>query len=698
MVTKLPTKPHHRIVGAAVVCICAAVLAVLWFGWSKVQPRILKSRLEAQWTSIDATQRALAGKTDLKDWSAGVFIGSEVLGTVLQRLVGYRVEYVPTDGLLGGTTVEVRSLGLVPALGHASVNVELVARNADMELDLSLHGTLSYLGVERAQGADVNDTVLARFRVEPTDVAPSARIGPLQFRTLGLWQKLAPDLAVALANPRLFEVLVPMQDRFKFDLGIDTRSTEVVNKDTKASITYQVSMPSTVIEERISYAAPIFRPEGVWLLARETSDGQGVVAASKPTAVDPDSLAASIQEQQGRLDATTRSFTGKADTAAVWVSPALLTTLASRLASLPESARRITINSHGRDGRLAETKWHDDLLGDGGAFVELVDGESASATVQLGQPEISWSSAGLRFVMPATATLKANLHFHFDPLIGGGMGTSAGVEGSGSGVVNVSAQPAILSGADGLKVAAMDTHLSCDAIRTTVTTDGVLKVDLGWIRVPKVGAKVVLPIGRHQTGALALFDNRPIFVEMPADDPRGETDTAKRDARVKKNPWAVVPPVRALKVQLVPESLVADESGIRGGVTFTAAPIKVDGSAEALKQAKKGVEKEAGLVAERSAALLKQQRPVQACTGDPEFAVLLGPVEFGSNNDIVKFAVNAWNDITKGPGPNNELVKAVNAAKKAAEDLGQAIGKVLPQVSTGGSHGGLGVTIGSWKF
>jgi len=50
---------------------------------------------------------------------------------------------------------------------------------------------------------------------------------------------------------------------------------------------------------------------------------------------------------------------------------------------------------------------------------------------------------------------------------------------------------------------------------------------------------------------------------------------------------------------------------------------------------------------------------------------------FGPNNTIVKYYTNMWNDLTKGPGPNNEVVKVVNAVGKGIEHLGQEAGKEL---------------------
>lgn len=50
---------------------------------------------------------------------------------------------------------------------------------------------------------------------------------------------------------------------------------------------------------------------------------------------------------------------------------------------------------------------------------------------------------------------------------------------------------------------------------------------------------------------------------------------------------------------------------------------------------------------------------------------------FGPDNTIIKFYTGMWNDLTKGPGPNNEVVKAVNVIGKGVEHLGQEAGKEL---------------------
>ena len=255
----------------------------------------------------------------------------------------------------------------------------------------------------------------------------------------------------------------------------------------------------------------------------------------------------------------------------------------------------------------------------------------------------------------------------------------------------MSGVPSLISDESGLKLASLDTHLSCDVLKSAVTTDGVMKVDLGWISVPKLGAKFLIPIGSHQMGALSLLDNRPIFVETPSDDPRLLQDPSARATRIKQSPWALLSPVPALKVRVVPEKLQADLSGIRAFVSLKAERLSMDRTPEAVLKAREAVAAEAKVVAQRASELLKAQKAVADCAPDTEVAVLFGPIEIGPNNEVVKFAKNAWHDITKGPGPSNELRKAVEA-------LGNALPKLPDVTIRHHDSGGLGVQIGGWKF
>jgi len=656
----------------AISAFAAIVFAVLWFGWERSKPLTLKNRLAAEWQSLDATDRALAGRTALSAWSGGVFLGSQTMATILNTVVGSKVEYIPEKGWLTGTTVTVNSLEFKPMLGHAIAQVGLVARKGDLEIGLDLLGSLSYLGAARTASSDGDPRVLVTFRIDPLELKPSARFGPLQVSLNEFWNALLPDLAVAFSDPKVFNVPVVLQDTFKLKLSLDESSKDVVNKKTGATISYTTKLTGATLEERISYAAPVFRPEGIWLLARRSEGGQDeVLPRPAPTETELPGL---VETLRARVANQTSTLTGDARTASVWVSSSVLTSLVNRLGEIPDQDRKVTIQTTDRSGRLAEDKWRDDLLGEGGVYAELAGPAGASATLQLGKPNVTWGPTNVRFTMPATAKMKASMHFHFDPLIGGGVGTTIGMEGEGGGAIEATAEPIVLSDPSGLRVAALDTRLACGNLEAVTTTDGVLKIDLGWIKVPKVGAKVKLPLGRSQFGALKLWDNGPVFVPTPSVDPRvDEEDLGKRQALIKKNSWAFIPKSGGIKAKIVPESIVMDASGMRATVSFALETLALGFSKDDQASARKVIAAEANEIAKRSADLLSERRPAKECNGEIEVEVLLGPIEIGSQNEIVKFARNAWSDLTKGPGPNNDLRKAVEAAGGAAKQAANQV-------------------------
>lgn len=651
---------------------------------------LLKPRLEAQWQSIDVTNRAMAGRTTLAAWSGGAFVGASALGAALSQLDGYQLEYVPTDGWLAGTSIQVQSIQLTPDIGYAGAEIILRATRGKAAIDLKVSAIVSYMGVSRADGKSGEDTVQAQFRLDPLEISTKTTLGPFEFQLKDFWSRLAPDLAVAFADPNLFNVTLPLKDRFKLMLGIDRTATETVDKKTGATITYRVTMPPTTIEEKISYAAPIFRPEGIWLLGRSAEEGQDVVQPAQPPALAQRDLAAEIGKMQTSLAASTSAFTGDTDTVSVWINQSILVKAVADFSGIPDSGRQINVQTTAYTGHLDEEKWSDKFLGDGGYYAELASADGGHVMLQIGKPTSGWDGGALVAALPLHASINAAVAVHFDPLIGGGVGTSIGLVGSGDGTIKAAFLPSVLTSQDAA-VAVLKTKLSCDAVSASIASDGKLKIDLGWISVPSIGAKMVMPIGRNQIGAAALFDNKPIFVELPASDPRTEADLAKRQAMIAKSPWAKVPPVPAITVRVVPRSITGTQAGYTIVAAIEAQPLAIERTPAALSIAKAAVEKEAEELDVKVDNLLKSQQPEPTCTGDTTIAVLLGPVEIGPNNEVVKWARNSWSDLTHGPGPSNDLVKAKAAAERA-------LAPVTPYIAIGKHNGGLGVQIGRVKF
>jgi hypothetical protein len=89
----------------------------------------------------------------------------------------------------------------------------------------------------------------------------------------------------------------------------------------------------------------------------------------------------------------------------------------------------------------------------------------------------------------------------------------------------------------------------------------------------------------------------------------------------------------------------------------------------------------------------------QPCPDLPGIRIEVGDLEIGPNGEIMKFIRNAWNDITKGPGKNNEVVKLLGriqagagkydeATKKVANDIGDLAKRAFPTDSGVGHAAG----------
>jgi hypothetical protein len=659
-----------------------------------------KARLEAQWKALDLTSKVIQAGSKPSDWSGGVFIGANAFDLVLNQLEGYSLEYVgPEADYLSGTEVVLRSLDLTFNPGDIDAELDLEATKGKLSLSLHAAGKVSFQGVQ-----DVEGKPFARFRLEPVELRPAAKIGFFKFSLKRFWSRLGPSIAVALADPAIFEVKVPLMDRLAYDLEVATEGTTVVNKTTGATISYVASMPKTRIEQGVTYAGPVITPKGVWVLAKLSESGQLPLVADSPPA---DNLKQAVDKLRADVEKAARPFENPSEEVGILVGNDVLAEIGEKFKALPSENRHVTIQTTAHTGRLAEKKWRDDILGDGGAYAEMAG--RAEAGIQLGVPSFAVSGEERRFSLPVSANVSAPIHVHVDPLIGGGAGTTIGFVGSGEGKISATLTPKVLQVPGENGVAAMGVVLSCDALLAEAKTDGKLKVDFGWISVPSIGGLFETPLGKTQLGALKLFDSSPTLIEAFAYDPRREEDAAKRAKMIETNPWAVIPPAAAIVVRANPSSLTWDADALFAAASFQIEPQMLDGSAEALAAAKMRIADEAATVAKASAQAIKDQLPAAECQGDTKVSVILGDVVIGENNEIVKWARNGWNDLTKGPGPNNELRKLVENAGGAVEQLGQQAGealehlgneagKILPPISIGGGHGGLGVSIGGVKF
>lgn len=586
---------------------------------------ILKKRTQARWQALELTRRSLNEAPVPAGWDAGVFVSTKLLGEVVGQLRGLRLENT-SPGLLSGARVDVVDIRVQSSVGSAHAELKLRAAKGDLSIDLHVAAAAAFQRVDRPGG---DKDAVAYFRIEPLTIEPTVELGWFNFGLRGFWARLVPELASLLADPKVFEVGVPLRDSFSLTFGVKETRTEPVN-DRGATITYEASMPESVVEQRISYSAPVFTKDGFWIFGRLNEKGQAVLKPAEPQNLTDEQLRLESAQMEREISAKLAALPeGRADLQ-VYLGQEVFRALARKIAQLPADHLRLTIVTRAATGFLAGRERRHAVLLDVAANAELADATKGRATVQLQPPAVSWNDGKLVVVLEAGLDAYAPIKVHIDPPIGGGIGTSVGIVGNGQGRIVVAATPAIMS-SKGLQMAVLDARMGCELVRADLRTDGVFKTDFGWTKVPSIGGRLDIPIGREAATPRLLFAKRPQFVRLPI------TDLST------KAPWVVRPSVLGAIVNIEPKTALGDAAGyfFAANVVVTPAPAPEQGAA--WKTSADDVERRTEATAKQNESAAKEAlegiKYESKCDLKPKFALLLGDLEFGENNEIVKFLV-----------------------------------------------------------
>ncbi|MBC9883064.1 hypothetical protein G8O24_37870 [Bradyrhizobium sp. INPA01-394B] len=573
-----------------------------------------KARLASSWRSLDLTSRTLTAGPVPAAWDAGLFLDVGTLETSLGQIVGLKLRR-SGQGLLAGTSVTVEGMRLKPDAGSLEAELDLAAEKAGFSLPLKVAANVTFQGVSK--GSDGTSS-LVTLRIEPTGISPHSDGSLLDIAKRSFLTAVIPDLLVLFADPHLFEARIPLPDHVEVPLGLEKTQTIPVNGGS-GSVTIQTSMAKGSVAQDISYGGVVFGRKGVWLLGR-LAEG----AASDRVADEPP---ASLAELRSRVEALRASVTAELDRsktpsgAGVHVGKSALLALTDKIRKLDPSLRRVTFKTVGKNGNLAGKRQDLGILGNLGIQASLLDAGAGSGGVGIEFGQATWSQKSLMLPLDATLDAEAKIQLNVDMIASGVVRTSVGLVGHGSGSMTAIAQP-VVTGSGDRKVAAIEFPGSCSALQADVKTDGVLKGDLGWMKVPSIGGRISSSLG--PIPPVLVLDGRPHLVRVAA-----------------KNfgDWSVEAPHSALAVAFAPEAFAASDDGIDLVVRLRVAPVVADGprpdADEALDRAAR-TETEQVSAATKDALAQLAPAPCPASSG---FALLLGDLVFGSNNEIVRLLV-----------------------------------------------------------
>ena len=339
----------------------------------------------------------------------------------------------------------------------------------------------------------------------------------------------------------------------------------------------------------------------------------------------------------------------------------------------------ISIQGKSISGRLFDKKWRDDILGEGGFFAEIQDASRIQGQADLAKPSVVLEpERGPTLSLPVSASFSAPVHVHFDPLIGGGIGTVIGMQGSAGTTLRAWFATTRFP-FEGRTIAVAGPVMSCALLDIDARTDGRLKIGDGVATVPQIGAKVGVLVGSNPL-APSLIAGTPISMTILPPDKQAERSSAR---------LSVVDGLFA-SFSLNDFSAQLGAEGYRIASSFDVAL----GNEPFPPPSPEDVERLRKAAIDQWNATMRQP-----CPDLPAIRIEVGDLEIGPNGEILKFLKNAWNDITKGPGKNNEVVKLLGriqaaagsydeATKKAANDVGAMARRAFPTDSGVGHAAG----------
>ncbi len=623
---------------------------------------ILRNGWKSRWKALDVTLKAVDEGNTAGGWDVSAGINREAIATLLSSVVGSRLVHTG-KGLLKGTEVSIGEIALVPSLASLDALVKIQARKGPITLELMMEGAILVSRIEYDRDEENKEIARVVLRLEPLKVQPLAKIGKLSVKANRFWSKLAPDLAKTLLNPEIFETEIVIPAEFAIKTGInEVRSTETGHD---AVLTYQVSMEKVELKSAVSYAAPVYSGNAIWLMGKlRTEDASDIIPDAVPR-VNEVELRLAVQEQyellQTKLSPELVAF-GTADKIprlTLRVQDRLFEDLTGKLASLTPQQRRLSFNLTRSTGHLTLEKWRDKILGEGGikTYVRNCEG-CAQATVNLGELSINRKNGTLGLSLPVNASGSLAVGLHIDPLVGGGVGTSVGIDVNtrNTQILDINATPLLINDAQRRGSAVLVWKAACRKLDITALTDGKVKVGGFSTNVTKIGARIKVPMQPDVLEPILLFNAKLELILFPKPNPVGKSRRA-RD-------WRIVSSNVGATITLTPRQFVTNSTAfyVDADLQVDATPRpKDDLSGEAsvpiVEQLKNEYMSQRSQVAAATQAAIKAHARKSTCDTKLEIAVLVGDFEFGPNHELIKFLKNAWSDLKNGPGPNNEVVK-----------------------------------------
>ena len=595
------------------VIIAIALFAAIGVGWLALQhSNFERDRTISEWRSLSETENLLKQKPIPEAWPAGVFVSEQGLNTTLESLKDAQIAYDPEFKADEDTVVNLRSVTVDfrPGFAWAFLRLEAYSKKRDLTVKFDGQASLVFKGIEEGE----NGNGQAVFAISLLKLDPEFGWGWFNFKLRGYASDLV-ETGLMLKFTEAFNMKLPFKNTFTYDLKQDLTETFPV-RDPKDEnwIKVQITVPSNELSQKIHAANAVVLDGGIWLLT-DFNEKPVATGINEP----PPEIQDDIVRMRKNLEQIRIPKLNDADIA-LWINGTVAHLIQEKFNQLPVAARTATVKSVQFKGRLADQKWRDDVLGEGGVFAELINPGAIAATVVVNAVRMSWTKGRrLKASLNAQADAKASVHLHVDPMIGRGVGTTVGLLGN-TGIASGVDAGIELSEVGGNTVVMLKPNIGCRDVKLALKTDGKAKFEEAWVSVPSVGANITLPVGLQTAPDVLLLSDLPF--QGQGRGPNGKPLKVKNG----DDHFLFTPAWTAVQYALVPKRVEGDDAGLWIAAKLTTKFLDSETAGYDRAAAEKKL----------AASATEGQAKVN-CPGEPGFALTIGDLEFGSNNEFVKF-------------------------------------------------------------
>ncbi|VIO68802.1 hypothetical protein CI1B_23650 [Bradyrhizobium ivorense] len=599
---------------------------------------VMRERLGAEWTALALMDEALANGRRPQAADAAAFLSNKALNGALQQLVGATV-HVPAEKV-GGIAATIEEIRIKPGIGlaGAAMDIRVASPSHGAAVKMHVEGDLAFRGTRLVQRAAASAQTVAEFAISIANAEPRLDWGFMDLpgrRMVG--EVIASGLMLALDRHLVVEI--PMENGLAFDTGFNNVSTVPTSA---GSVTLKSSLPGQTVRQNFAFSMPLFVKSGVWLMGTRTAPGE--VAPAKPTVPQAD-LPAKVAALRTKIGNEVEGLEQKHDLV-LMLRGAAIVGMADQIARLPEANRTATIASIATTGQL---------VSDGKSYVELRDPTSATARVVMSNVAARWiPNQGAALAVNLNMDMEAKVHVHANPLpVGGGAGTTVLLKGSAGKHVDGTLRLNRIA-TNGHSLLVLDASVPCGGVMADVKTDGRIEVGDFKTDLFPVGLRWNVPVPQSIGQPTIVVDDLPKQFALETTH-RFDDGTSFRMAH------------DAIEYRVSVADVQASQDGY-----VVSADLEVHPSDGAISRSEPEAQRAA-----ISAALESAKHP--ACPAvEGDMRVTIGDIEIGPNGEIMRALRNFVHDITKGPGPSNDLVGSDGAVattlKNAAKDLTQGPG------------------------